>query len=191
MAVPTTEVTARSTDIPGLLVFEVTAVEDERGFYQETFQKAKLVAAGMPADFNIVQVNTSYNKQAGVTRGFHAEPWDKYITVLKGKVFAAYVDLREGESFGRTVTVEIAPTTCVYLPQGVGNSFQTLEDDTYYLYGVNDHWTEELYDEYCFANLGDPEIGINWPIALDQAVLSDRDRNHPMLKEAKRFTHAG
>jgi dTDP-4-dehydrorhamnose 3,5-epimerase len=191
MAVPTTEVTGRTTDIPGLLIFEVTAVEDERGFYQETFQKAKLVAAGMPADFNIVQVNTSYNKQAGVTRGFHAEPWDKYITVLKGKVFAAYVDLREGESFGRTVTVEITPTTCIYLPQGVGNSFQTLEDDTYYLYGVNDHWTEELYDEYCFANLGDPAIGINWPIPLDQAVMSDRDRNHPMLKDAKRFTHAG
>jgi len=188
MAVPTTEVTARTTDIPGLLIFDVTAIEDERGFYQETYQKAKLVAAGMPADFDVVQVNTSYNKHAGVTRGFHAEPWDKYITVLKGKVFAAYVDLREGESFGRTVTVEITPTTCVYLPQGVGNSFQTLEDDTYYLYGVNAHWSAELYDEYCFANLADPEIGINWPVALDQAVMSDRDRNHPLLKDAKRFT---
>ncbi|HVW23045.1 MAG TPA: dTDP-4-dehydrorhamnose 3,5-epimerase family protein [Candidatus Saccharimonadales bacterium] len=189
MAVPTTEVSAQPTDIPGLLIFTVTAVEDERGFYQETYQKAKLVAAGMPANFDVVQVNTSYNKQAGVTRGFHAEPWDKYITVLKGKVFAAYVDLREGESFGRTVTVVITPTTCVYLPQGVGNSFQTLEDDTYYLYGVNAHWSAELYDEYCFANLADPEIGISWPIPLDRAVMSERDRNHPMLQDAKRFKH--
>ena len=187
MAVATTQVTAQITDIPGLLVFKVTAIRDDRGYYQETFQKEKLVAAGLPESFTVVQTNTSYNKVRGATRGFHAEPWDKYITVLKGKVFAAYVDLREGESFGKTVTVEILPETCVFLPKGVGNSFQTLEDDTYYLYNVNAHWSAELYDEYCFANLADPEIGVNWPISLNQAIMSERDRNHPMLKDAKRF----
>jgi dTDP-4-dehydrorhamnose 3,5-epimerase len=187
MAVPTTEVTPRKTNIPGLLIFDVTTVGDERGYYQETFQKAKLIKAGLPEAFTVVQTNVSYNKLAGVTRGFHAEPWDKYISIVKGKVFAAYVDLRQGDSFGQVVTVEITPTTCIYLPQGVGNSFQTLEDDTYYLYSVNAHWSAELYDEYCFANLADPEIGIQWPISLDTAVLSDRDRNHPMLKDAKRF----
>lgn len=188
MAIATTEVTTKTTDIPGLLVFNVTAVHDERGYYQETYRKDKLVAAGMPEGFEVVQTNTSYNKYAGVTRGFHAEPWDKYITVLKGSVFAAYVDLRRGPSFGKTTTVEIKPETCVYLPQGVGNSFQTLEDDTFYLYSVNDFWSAKLYDEYCFANLADPEIGIQWPIALEQATLSERDHNHPLLKDAKRFT---
>lgn len=187
MAVPTTEVTARTTDIPGLIIFDVTTVGDERGYYQETFQKAKLVAAGLPETFNVIQTNVSYNKSAGVTRGFHAEPWDKYISVVKGKVFAAYVDLRSGDSFGKVVTVEITPTTCVYLPQGIGNSFQTLEDNTYYLYSVNAHWSAELYDEYCFANLADPAIGITWPIPLESATLSDRDRNHPLLKDAKKF----
>jgi dTDP-4-dehydrorhamnose 3,5-epimerase len=190
MAVPTTEVTAHQTDIPGLIIFDVTTVGDERGYYQETFQKAKLVAAGLPESFAPVQTNVSYNKAKGVTRGFHAEPWDKYISVVKGRVFAAYVDLREGESYGKSVTVEITPTTCIYLPQGVGNSFQTLEDDTYYLYSVNAHWSADLYDEYCFTNLADPEIGIEWPIPLDQATMSDRDRNHPMLKDAKRFAAA-
>jgi dTDP-4-dehydrorhamnose 3,5-epimerase len=190
MAVPTTEVTAHQTDIPGLIIFDVTTVGDERGYYQETFQKAKLVAAGLPKSFAPVQTNVSYNKAKGVTRGFHAEPWDKYISVVKGRVFAAYVDLREGESYGKSVTVEITPTTCIYLPQGVGNSFQTLEDDTYYLYSVNAHWSADLYDEYCFTNLADPEIGIEWPIPLDQATMSDRDRNHPMLKDAKRFAAA-
>lgn len=183
MAVPTTEVTARTTEIPGLLIFDVTSIEDERGFYQETYQKAKLVAAGMPADFDVVQTNLSYNKKAGATRGIHAEPWDKYITVIKGKAFAAYVDLRAGESFGKTVTVEISPNVCIYLPQGVGNSFQTLEDDTYYLYSVNDHWSAELYDEYSFTNVGDPALHIQWPIPLDQATLSERDRNHPLIKD--------
>lgn len=191
MAVATTEVTAETTDIPGLLIFDVTKVEDERGYYQETYQKAKLVAAGMPEGFSVVQTSTSYNKTTGVTRGFHAEPWDKYLTVIKGKVFAAWVDLREGESFGRTATVEVTPGVAVFVPQGVGNSFQVLEDDTYYLYSVSAHWSADLYDEYCFANLADPEIGIEWPISLDQAVMSDRDRTHPMLKDAKRFTHNG
>ena len=100
MAVATTEITAQTTDIPGLLIFNVTQVIDERGYFQEKFQKAKLVAAGMPESFTIVQNSLSYNKDAGVVRGFHAEPWDKYISVISGKVFAAYVDLRKGDSFG-------------------------------------------------------------------------------------------
>jgi dTDP-4-dehydrorhamnose 3,5-epimerase len=185
MGVPTTEVTGHTTDIPGLLIFDVTYVGDERGYFQEKYQKAKLVAAGMPEAFNVVQNSLSYNKEAGVTRGFHAEPWDKYISVVTGKVFAAYVDLRKGPSFGKVVTVEIDSNKAVFLPQGVANSFQTLEPDTYYLYSVNAHWSADNYDKYCFANLADPEIGVKWPIALDEAVMSDRDRNHPMLKDVK------
>ncbi len=183
MGVPTTEFTAHKTDIPGLIIFDVSEVGDERGYFQEKYQKAKLVAAGMPENFTVVQNSLSYNKEAGVTRGFHAEPWDKYISVVTGKVFAAYVDLRKGPSFGKVVTVEITPNVTVFLPEGVGNSFQTLEPDTYYLYSVSAHWSADNYDKYCFANLGDPDIGIDWPIALEKAIMSDRDRNHPLLKD--------
>jgi dTDP-4-dehydrorhamnose 3,5-epimerase len=73
----------------------------------------------------------------------------------------------------------------VYLPKGVANSFQTLEDDTYYIYGVNDHWSAEKYNEYLFANMADPSLGIDWPIPLDKATLSERDKSHPMLKDIK------
>lgn len=183
MGVPTTEVTGHTTDIPGLLIFDVTYVGDERGYFQEKYQKAKLVAAGMPEAFNVVQNSLSYNKEAGVTRGFHAEPWDKYISVVTGKVFCAYVDLRRGDSFGKVVTVELDANKTVFLPQGVANSFQTLEPETYYLYSVNAHWSADNYDKYCFANLADPEIDAQWPIALDKATMSERDRNHPMLKD--------
>lgn len=183
MAVPTTEFTAHTTDIPGLIIFDVTSVGDDRGYFQEKFQKAKLVAAGLPESFNVVQNSLSYNKEAGVTRGFHAEPWDKYISVVTGKVFCVYVDLRQGDSFGKSVTVEINPNVAVFLPQGVANSFQTLEPDTYYLYSVNAHWSADNYDRYCFVNLADPEINAQWPISLDQAIMSDRDKNHPLLKD--------
>lgn len=183
MAVATTEFTAHTTDVPGLLIFDITSVGDDRGYFQEKFQKAKLVAAGLPESFNVVQNSLSYNKEAGVTRGFHAEPWDKYISVVTGKVFAAYVDLRKGDTFGKVVTVEITPNVAVYLPEGVANSFQTLEPDTYYLYSVNAHWSADNYDKYCFVNLADPTVGVQWPIALDNAIMSDRDKNHPLLKD--------
>lgn len=185
MSVPTTEFTAHQTDIPGLLWFDVTNIADERGWYQENFQKAKLVSAGLPEDFNIVQNSFSYNKNRGVTRGFHAEPWDKYITVIKGSIFVAYVDLRYGNNFGKVLTLEINPNRSVYLPRGVANSFQTLEDDTYYVYSVNDFWTAEKYDEYVFVNLADPDLNVPWPINLDQSIRSDRDKNHPYLKDVK------
>ena len=185
MAVATTEVVGHKTEIPGLLIFDVSYVEDARGYFQEKYQKAKLVAAGMPEAFNIVQNSLSYNKEAGVIRGFHAEPWDKYISVVTGKVFSAYVDLRKGDNFGKVVTVEINSNVAVFLPQGVANSFQTLEKDTYYLYSVNKHWSADDYDKYCFANLADPELGVKWPIPLEESVISDRDRNHPMLKDVK------
>ena len=181
MSVPTTEYTSHTTSIPGLLFFNVTDVSDERGYFQEKFQKEKLIKSGLPESFTIVQNSLSYNKDAGVNRGIHAEPWDKYITVITGKVFAAYVDLREGDTFGKVVTTIIDKNTAVYLPEGVGNSFQTLEPDTNYLYSVNSHWSADNYDKYCFVNLADKDLGIEWPIALDQSIMSERDRNHPLL----------
>jgi dTDP-4-dehydrorhamnose 3,5-epimerase len=183
MGVATTEIHGHTTDIPGLLIFDVTSIDDERGYFQEKYQKAKLVEAGMPEAFNVVQNSLSYNKDAGVTRGFHAEPWDKYISVVTGKVFAAYIDLRKGDTFGKVVTVEITPNKAVFLPQGVANSFQTLEPDTHYLYSVNSHWSADNYDKYCFVNLADPVLAVQWPISLQNAVISDRDRNHPMLAD--------
>jgi dTDP-4-dehydrorhamnose 3,5-epimerase len=181
----TTEVTGHTTDIPGLLIFDVSYVGDERGYFQEKYQKAKLVAAGMPEAFNIVQNSLSYNRDHGVTRGFHAEPWDKYISVVTGRVFAVYVDLRKGDTFGKVVSVEIDPNKTVFLPEGVGNAFQTLEPDTYYLYSVNEHWNANNYDKYSFVNLADPDIAIDWPISLDKATVSERDRNHPPLSTIK------
>ncbi len=185
MALPTTEFQGHTTAIPGLIFFDVSDVGDERGYFQEKYQKAKLVRAGMPESFNVVQNSLSYNKEPGVTRGFHAEPWDKYISVITGKVFAAYLDLRKGPTFGIIVTTEITSNTAVFLPQGVANSFQTLEPNTYYLYSVNAHWSADNYEKYSFVNLADPTLDVQWPIALDQAVIGDRDRTHPLLTDVK------
>jgi dTDP-4-dehydrorhamnose 3,5-epimerase len=185
MAVQSTEFTAQLTDIPGLIFFDISFPADERGYFQEKYQKAKLVAAGMPDSFNVVQNNVSLNKSKGVVRGFHAEPWNKYISVITGRVFVAYLDLRKGPSFGKLYTGEIDNSKSVFLPRGVANAFQTLEDNTLYVYSTNDHWRADNYDEYTFVNLADPQVNVPWPIALNDSIMSERDRQHPKLKDIK------
>jgi len=185
MTAPTTEFTAHETEIPGLLIFDVTSIGDERGWFQEKYQKAKLVAAGLPPEFTVVQTNIAYNKNRGVARGFHAEPWDKYISVSSGKIFVAYVDLRSGPSFGKLVTLEVDNNKAVFIPKGVANGYQTLTEDVYYIYSVNDHWSSDKYGSYPAINMADPSLNVSWPVPMDQATVSERDRNLPKLSEIK------
>jgi dTDP-4-dehydrorhamnose 3,5-epimerase len=170
------------TTIPGVLVVELPVHGDNRGWFKENWQREKMVAAGLP-DFAPVQNNISFNRAVGTTRGIHAEPWDKYISVASGAVFGAWVDLREGDTFGAVFTAEIDPSRSIFVPRGVGNAFQTIEQNTAYTYLVNDHWTAEA--QYTFLNLADESVAIPWPIALDQAELSDKDRAHPRLGQIR------
>ena len=119
-----------------------------------------------------------------VTRGIHAEPWDKFISVARGSVFGAWVDLREGSAtYGKVFTCTLDPSKAIYVPRGVGNSFQALEDGTAYTYLVDAHWSLELKRTYTFVNLADPELAIEWPIPLAEATVSEADLNHPMLRD--------
>lgn len=173
-----------TTPIPGLLLVRLPVHGDSRGWFKENWQREKMLAAGLP-DFGPVQNNISFNTARGTTRGIHAEPWDKYVSVATGRIFGAWVDLREGESFGRVFTAEVDPSVAVFVPRGVGNSFQTLEEDTAYTYLVNDHWSAEAQEEYSFLNLADETVGISWPVPLEEAELSEKDRNHPRLAQAR------
>lgn len=171
------------TDIGGLKVVDLAVHGDSRGWFKENWQRAKMTELGIP-DFHIVQNNISYNDRRGVTRGIHAEPWDKFISVARGSVFGAWVDLREGSAtYGRVYTTVLDPSKAIYVPRGVGNSFQALEDGTTYTYLVDAHWSLELKKTYTFVNLADPELGIEWPIPLSDAVISEADLNHPFLKD--------
>ncbi|WP_125610485.1 sugar nucleotide-binding protein [Specibacter cremeus] len=171
---------AHRTAIDGLLLFDVPVHGDNRGWFKENWQREKMLAAGL-ADFGPVQNNISFNAATGTTRGIHAEPWDKYISVATGTVFGAWVDLREGPGFGTLVTAELDPATAVFVPAGVGNAFQTLADGTAYTYLVNAHWSPDA--AYSFLNLADPTVNVPWPIPLAHAELSEKDKNHPFLAD--------
>ena len=99
----------------------------------------------------------SYNVEKGVTRGLHAEPWEKFYLLANGSVFCAWVDLRKGDSFGKTFTLELTPGKAVFVPRGVANGYQTLEENVTYTYLVNAHWSADA--QYAAVNLFDPAVG--------------------------------
>lgn len=170
------------TDIPGLVVFDIPVHGDSRGWFKENWQREKMSALGLP-DFGPVQNNISFNDAVGTTRGIHAEPWDKWVSVATGRIFGAWVDLREGPSFGAVFTTELDPSRAIFVPRGVGNSYQTLEPDTAYTYLVNDHWSPNA--EYSFLNLADETAGIDWPIPLAEVEISAKDLAHPRLHDVR------
>ncbi len=176
------ELRLHTTDIPGLMVLDLPLHGDNRGWFKENYQKEKMEALGLPA-FTIVQNNFSYNEERGVTRGLHAEPWDKFISVANGAVFGAWVDLRKGPSYGKTFSIEIRPDVAVFVPRGVANGYQTLEEKVTYTYLVNEHWSPDA--KYTFVNAFDPAVGIEWPIPKEQAVVSDKDAGHPLLADVE------
>ena len=176
------KLTAHDTPIPGVVLYDLPVHGDNRGWFKENWQREKMVALGL-SDFRPVQNNISFNEKAGTTRGIHAEPWDKFISVATGRIFGAWVDLREGPSFGAVFTAELDASQAIFIPRGVGNAFQTLADNTAYTYLVNDHWSADAQGQYTFLNLADESAAIAWPIPLGQAELSDKDKAHPRLAE--------
>ena len=169
-----------TTPIPGLVVLHLDVREDARGWFKENWQREKMLALGLP-DFGPVQNNVSFNTSRGATRGIHTEPWDKFVTLATGRVFAAWVDMRAGDSFGTTFTIEIDPSVAVFVPRGVGNSYQTLEDGTAYTYLVNEHWRPGV--AYPALNLADETAAIDWPIPLADSEVSDKDLHNPRLAD--------
>lgn len=168
------------TPIKGMFIVNLAVHGDERGWFKENYQKEKFEDLGLPK-FNPVQNNFSFNKQAGVTRGLHAEPWEKFVSMANGKVFGAWVDLRGGEDFGKVYTHEITPEVAFFIPRGIANGYQTLESNVTYTYLVNDYWSADK--KYKAVNLFDPKLAIDWPIPTEKSVVSQKDIANPMLKD--------
>ena len=173
-------VTIEETPIPGLLVVRLDRRTDDRGWFAESWQREKMTALGLP-DFGPVQANVAWNARRGTTRGLHAEPWDKLVTVVSGSAYGAWVDLRAGDTFGTTYAVALEPGLAVFVPRGVGNGYQTTADATAYSYLVNDHWRADAH--YVAVDHADPSLAIAWPIPPAERIVSERDRTAPPLAD--------
>lgn len=169
------------TGIAGLKLVELVVHEDARGSFREAYHQDKLEALGLP-HLGPVQWNVAENQRRGILRGIHAEPWDKYIHVLSGEIFAAIADLRrDSPTFGKAETFRIDRGRALFLPRGLGNSYQVLSEGAVYGYLVNSHWTPDAV--YLGVTWNDPTLAIQWPLPVRPEDLSDKDRKLPTLRE--------
>ncbi len=180
------------TAIPEIKLIVPHIFRDDRGFFIETYNRSTLrEIAGISADF--VQDNHSRSEQAGVVRGLHfqIEPYaqDKLVRVVRGSICDVAVDIRVGSpSYGHHVSVELSAENQaqLWVPKGFAHGFCTLEPGTEVIYKVTAH-----YDRACDKGLAwdDPDLKIDWPIAAPAALLSDKDRTYPKLRDLPVYFH--
>lgn len=178
------ELAAKDLPIHGMKLLSLDLRSDNRGWFEETWQTSKFERIGL-SNFFPCQANVSHNKEIGTTRGMHAEPWSKLVTITSGVAFCAWVDLREGPGYKQTHHMVLKPGESVFIPKGVANGFQALAENTIYSYLVDGLWSSSA--EYKSFNLFDEQNGISWPIKKDEAQISVKDFSLPPLNEVLPF----
>lgn len=176
-----------ATEIPEVKVLVPKKFGDNRGFFSEVYSRKLMSDAGIASDF--IQDNHSLSSEKGVVRGMHWQlppmAQDKLVRVVRGAILDVAVDIRRKSStFGRHVAVLLSAENWkqMFVPVGFAHGFVTLEPDTEVLYKVTAAYSPQ--HERAFR-WNDPEVGIAWGIDDSAAVLSGRDKAHPVLSEVK------
>jgi dTDP-4-dehydrorhamnose 3,5-epimerase len=162
---------------------------DQRGFFSETYRRNEFESAGLFLDF--IQENHSASVHAGTIRGLHfqSEPFaqGKLVRVVRGRIFDVAVDIRRSSAtFKQYVAVELSADDLLQLwvPPGFAHGFCTLEPNCEVVYKVTHYYSKE-HDHGVLWN--DPKIGIKWPVEGSRAILSEKDKALPMLKDLAPF----
>ena len=160
--------------------------EDDRGWFSETYHRAKFIEAGVPDDF--CQDNHSLSRPAGTIRGLHfqAPPHAqaKLVRCVRGSIWDVAVDIRKGSpTFGewRAAELSAANGDQLYVPTGFAHGFVTLEPDTEVQYKVSAPYRADLDRAIRFD---DPAIAIAWPVDSADLILSAKDSAAPLLADA-------
>ena len=176
------------TGLAGVLEIRPRRIGDERGFFSEVWNAATLAEAGIETGF--VQDNHSRSAK-GVLRGLHYQlpPFAqaKLVRVSRGAVFDVAVDIRRSSStFGQWTGVELSAERWnqLYVPAGFAHGFLSLEEGSEVQYKVSERYSPE-HDRGIRPD--DPAIGIDWPMAAADCLLSAKDRAAPLLADAEVF----
>ena len=174
------------SNIEGLKIISAKMSTDDRGTVRELFRGSIYFEVLPKTVTGWKQINLTRTKK-GAVRGLHGEVMSKLVTVAYGSVFGAYVDTRpNSKTFGAVQTVHITPGVQVFVPQGVCNGFQALED-TEYLYFFDNEWAPGMPGT-ALCPL-DPELDIKWPIPIETSdfnQISEKDSKAPTLKELRK-----
>ncbi|MFZ5735645.1 dTDP-4-dehydrorhamnose 3,5-epimerase [Rhodopseudomonas palustris] len=176
--------TVTPTAIEAVKIIVPKVFSDPRGAFCETYNHRRFVEHGIAPDF--VQDNQSSSVEPGTIRGLHFQSHpaaqDKLVRVLRGRILDVAVDLRRSSpSYGRWVAEELSADNGKQLlvPVGFAHGFCTLEPDTCVAYKVTNYYSP-AHD--LGVTWDDPDLGIDWPVASDRVVLSDKDRTLPSFR---------
>lgn len=165
-----------STDIPGVLVFEPKVFEDSRGYFFEAYNRSVFEASDVHMQF--VQDNQSKSSY-GVIRGLHYQinphAQTKLVRVLEGTILDVAVDIRKGSpTYGRHVAVELSADNKKQLlvPAGFAHGFSVLSETAIVLYKCDALYSKESEGGIRY---NDTELGIDWKVPQDKALVSDKD----------------
>jgi len=169
------------TAIPEVKILVPKRIGDHRGFFSETYSARALAAAGIHHVF--VQDNHSMSVERGVLRGLHFQiaphAQVKLVRVVRGAAFDVAVDIRRSSpTFGRHVHVILSAEEWnqVLIPHGFAHGYCTLEPNTELVYKVDDYYAPECERGILW---NDPLLGIPWPVAAAEAILSEKDARGP------------
>jgi dTDP-4-dehydrorhamnose 3,5-epimerase len=173
-------------EIPDVIVCEPSVYNDKRGYFTETFRQDKLnIFLGY--DINFVQENETKSSY-GVLRGLHYQnaPYGqtKLVRVNSGAVLDVVVDVRLGSpTFGKHLCIEISAENKkqLFIPAGFAHGFVVLEDNTNFLYRVDNYYDSKSERGIIF---NDKDLGIDWQLSLEEIKLSDKDTKQPFFKDA-------
>lgn len=173
------------TKLDGVVIITPQRFGDNRGFFSETFSTRAMEAAGLTSHF--VQDNLSRSAAKGTVRGLHCQApphaQAKLVRCLKGAIFDVAVDVRHGSAtYGQWVGAELSDDngSALLVPAGFLHGFVTLTDDVDVFYKCSDHYAQHTEMSVRFD---DPDIGIDWGIASDEATLSGKDGEAGSLAE--------
>ena len=176
------------TKIPGVLIIDPDVHGDHRGYFMETYNKAKYKELGIDVEF--VQDNMSFSAQKGTLRGLHWQndpmAQSKLVSCTRGSVIDVAVDIRKGSpTYGEWVSVELSEENKrqFFIPQGFAHGFLTLSDNVEFRYKVDNFYSKE-HDRG--IRYDDPTVNVDWGSLLNgiDPVLSDKDKNGLVLTEA-------
>lgn len=172
------------TEIEGPVIIEPRIFKDSRGYFFESYSKKVFDNEIYPVNF--VQDNESCSTR-GVIRGLHfqAPPHDqaKLVRCIRGKVLDVAVDLRRNSpSYGKYVAVELSDENhkMFFIPKGFAHGFAVLSDIAVFQYKCDNYYCPESEGG---ISIMDNSLNIDWHIDLQRAILSEKDLNHPFLKD--------
>ena len=169
-------------------IVDVKAYGDDRGYFMETYKRPDFIAGGIDCEF--VQDNQSSSTR-GVLRGLHYQKGEysqaKLVRVIKGKVLDVAVDLRRSSpTFGKYVSVELSEENKrqFFIPRGFAHGFLVLSEEAIFTYKVDNGYAPQAEASIRF---NDETIGIDWPVAESQFILSEKDGHAVSFKDAEYF----